>query len=121
MKKRVPLLMLLLLGVVMLTGCDILIRWDQPIIIELPYRTTVDGYVSYRGNQVRITSSVNTRSSYRALADAKITLVDTGDITWTDQYGYFALRGVPGPDRYITLKIEHRRLRNPVYTSIHLR
>jgi hypothetical protein len=123
MKKRTALLAALLLGVVVLAGCDtsVLIRWDQPIIIELPYRTTVDGYISYRGNQVRVTSTMNTRSSYRALDDARITLVETGQVTRTDRYGYFEFRGVPGPDRYITLRIEHWRLRDPVYTSIYLK
>lgn len=121
LKKRTALLSVLLLATVFLAGCDVLIRWDQPIIIEMQYRTTIDGYVSYRGNQVRITSSINTRSSYRPLADAKITIVDTGHVTWTDQYGYFQIRGVPGPDRYVTMKIEHWRLRDPVYTTIHLK
>ncbi|KLU39115.1 MAG: hypothetical protein AA931_11005 [Peptococcaceae bacterium 1109] len=123
MKKRIPLLAALLLAVVLLAGCDtsVLIRLDQPIIIELPYRTNVDGYISYRGKQVRVTSDMNTRSSYRALEEARITLLETGQVTWTDRYGYFQFRGVPGPDRYITLKIEHWRLPEAIYTSIYLR
>jgi len=123
MSRKLPLLAVLLVAVVLLAACDasVLIRLDQPIIIELPYRTSVDGYISYRGRQVRVTSEMNNRSSYRPLDDARITLLETGQVTWTDRYGYFQFRGVPGPDRYITLKIEHWRLPDPVYTSIYLK
>src|SRR5690554_919363 len=121
MKRSLPLLILTLF-VITLTGCDVLLRWEQPVVIEIPYRSTVDGYVSISrwNDRAMVTSTPNHRSSYRPLSDARVTFVETGHVTRTDRYGYFSVR-VPAHERYITLRVDHWRLREPLYTSIHLK
>ncbi len=114
----------LLLGAVLFTGCQsqVWLELDLPIVIELPrYRSDLDGYVAYNSwsGNVRVTERYYADRSYQPLNDARITVVETGQVTFTDYDGYFVIRGVPQGE--LTLKIQHRRLGRTAYFTVRVR
>ncbi len=115
------LLVGLVLSALLFAGCDsdVFLRVDIPIVVKPAprYRAEVSGYVSYDywTRHVKLTDGYNYGRYYEPLSEAKITVRETGQVTYTDRNGYFHLRGVPYG--WVTLVVEHRRIREKVSFS----
>lgn len=121
--RKIVLVGLLLLAV-FLGGCQTWLRinLDLPILIEpVPYKAEVDGYLFYDvwTRHVRLAPSYEYPRDYKPLVDAKVTVLETGKVTYTDRNGYFFLRGVPYGK--LTIVVEHRRLWDRAYFSVRSR
>ena len=115
----------LIMITVLFTGCQgwLRINLDVPVLLEPdpPYRAEVDGYVSYDSwvRHVQLTNAYSRQRFYEPLVDAKVTVLETGKVTYTDRNGYFFLRGVPYGK--LTLMVEHRRLWEKAYFTVRSR
>lgn len=126
MKKRFVLLGLLVLAL-FLAGCssELTVLLKLPINIEATYHKEIDGYLYYDlpEDRIIISSSPISGRFIEPLNGARITVLETGRVTYADRYGYFVIKGIPSSYNNINLDIKHDDLRKPSRSrrySVHL-